>query len=78
MTRVASRVLTVSECRVLKYFLGRNGRYRDNCELSDRGEWELVDYDYDRDDDWDFYSNVGGGGIGSCLDGNLCEGLNHN
>ena len=65
--------------RQLKCFLVRNGGYRDNCELSDRGEWEFVDYDFDRDVDWDYWSvGGGGGGIGSCLDGKLCENLKHN
>ena len=47
--------------------------YRDNCELSDREDWDLIDRDFDRDQDWDFYVREGGdrGGrmSGDCLDG---------
>ena len=48
--------------------------YRDNCELSDREDWDLIDRDFDRDQDWDFFVREGDGGrggreAGDCLDG---------
>ena len=30
----------------------------------------MSEYDFDPDNDWDFYSYFGGGGVGGCLDGN--------
>ena len=45
-----------------------SGSYRDNCELSDRGDYDLGQYDYENDNYWDFYGLVGGGS-GGCLDG---------
>ena len=46
------------------------GRYRENCELSDRGDWELTEYDFDFDNQWDYWVSSGsGGGVGGCLDG---------
>ena len=51
----------------LKHFR-TSGSYRDNCELSDRGEFELGINDYENDNYWDLYGLVGGIG-GGCLDG---------
>jgi len=39
--------------------------YRVNCELSDKHERDLDEYDYESDLDWDYYGRIGEGG---CLD----------
>ena len=46
-----------------------SGSYRDNCELSDRGDYDVSQYDYENDNYWDYYALMGGG-AGGCLDGN--------
>ena len=46
-----------------------SGSYRDNCELSDRGDYDVSQYDYKDDNYCDYYALVGGG-AGGCLDGN--------
>ena len=42
---------------------------RDNCEISDLAERDLNQFDLGETLDWDFYSRVGQGGQGGCLDG---------
>ena len=54
--------------------LFRNVGYRDNCELSDLGEWDVRENDFDFDNQWDYFAvGSGGGNSGGCLDGNSLQ-----